>query len=141
MYYLKAEASFDAAHFLANYNGKCRNIHGHHWLVSVRICGESLRTDAQECGMLVDFATLKDALKSIVAPLDHTLIYQTGTLRSKTLAALTEEDFSLFEVSFRPTAENFAQYFYFCMQELGYQVAEATVYETPNNCASYSGEV
>lgn len=140
MYYLKAEASFDAAHFLANYNGKCRNIHGHHWLVQVRVCGEALQTDTQECGMLVDFSTLKDALKSIVTPLDHTLIYQIGTLRDKTLEALKEEDFSLSVVSFRPTAENFAQYFYTRMQALGYQVAEVTVYETPNNCASYTGE-
>lgn len=140
MYYLKAEASFDAAHFLANYDGKCRNIHGHHWLVQVRVCGEALQTDDQECGMLVDFSTLKDALKSVVAPLDHTLIYQTGTLRDKTLDALAEEAFSLTAVPFRPTAENFAQYFYTHMQALGYQVAEATVYETPNNCASYTGE-
>lgn len=90
--------------------------------------------------MLVDFSTLKDALKSVVAPLDHTLIYQTGTLRDKTLDALAEEAFSLTAVPFRPTAENFAQYFYTHMQALGYQVAEATVYETPNNCASYTGE-
>ena len=33
MYYLKAEASFDAAYFLAHYQGKCHNIHGHHWIV------------------------------------------------------------------------------------------------------------
>ena len=29
MYYLKTEHSFDSAHFLAGYEGKCRNIHGH----------------------------------------------------------------------------------------------------------------
>ena len=33
MYYLATKASFDAAHFLWKYEGKCRNIHGHRWNV------------------------------------------------------------------------------------------------------------
>ena len=31
MYFLKTEQSFDSAHFLAGYHGKCANIHGHRW--------------------------------------------------------------------------------------------------------------
>ena len=38
MYYLKTEHSFDSAHFLAGYEGKCRNIHGHEWRVVIEIC-------------------------------------------------------------------------------------------------------
>ena len=37
MYYLKTEHSFDSAHFLAGYEGKCRNIHGHEWRVVIEI--------------------------------------------------------------------------------------------------------
>ena len=33
MYFLKTEQSFDSAHFLAGYHGKCANIHGHRWKV------------------------------------------------------------------------------------------------------------
>ena len=44
------------------------------------------------------------------------------------------------EVPVRPTAEHFAEYFYQRMTACSYTVAEATVYETPNNCASYTGE-
>ncbi len=29
MYGLKTESSFDAAHFLTDYHGKCENLHGH----------------------------------------------------------------------------------------------------------------
>lgn len=137
MYYLKAEASFDAAHFLAHYNGKCRNIHGHHWIVQARICGQSLQATEQCNGMLVDFSALKADLKTAVSPMDHTLIYQAGTLRHTTRQALEEDGFSLTEVDFRPTAENFAYYFYCQMQLLGYETTEITVYETPDNCASY----
>ncbi len=138
MYYLKAETSFDAAHFLAGYQGKCRNIHGHHWVVQIRVCSENLRVSAQEDGMLVDFSRLKADLKSIAEPMDHTLIFQSGTLRPATLKCLREEKFALTEIPFRPTAENFAKYFFDSIEQLGYQAAEATVYETPNNCASYA---
>ncbi len=140
MYYLKAETSFDAAHFLAQYEGKCRNIHGHHWIVQLRVCGETLQDSTQENGMLVDFSQLKGDLKAMVEPLDHTLIYEAGTLHTRTHNALTEDGFSLTEIPFRPTAENFAKYFFDCAAALGYCVSEATVYETPNNCASYIGE-
>ena len=40
MYLLETEAAFDAAHFLSNYNGKCKNIHGHRWRVIATIKGE-----------------------------------------------------------------------------------------------------
>lgn len=140
MYYLKAEASFDAAHFLAQYQGKCHNIHGHHWIVEMRVCGDALQTTTQERGMLVDFSQLKADLKAVVEPMDHTLIHETGTLRPLTCHALQEDGFSLTEVPFRPTAENFANHFYKAMTGRGYRVADCTVYETPNNCASYCGE-
>ena len=50
---------------------------------------------------------------------------------------LKNENFELREVEFRPTAENFSKYFYDNLANKGYQVAEAMVYETPNNMASY----
>ena len=90
--------------------------------------------------MLVDFSQLKSDLKRIADELDHTLIYETGTLRKATRSTLAEDGFAMTEVPFRPTAEHFAEYFYQRMTDCGYTVAEATVYETPNNCASYTGE-
>ena len=47
MYILTAEASFDSAHFLAGYNGKCRNIHGHRWLIKVEAAGSELQQAGQ----------------------------------------------------------------------------------------------
>lgn len=43
MYYLKTESSFDSAHFLKGYAGKCRNLHGHRWRVVVEIAADQLR--------------------------------------------------------------------------------------------------
>ena len=39
MYSLKTNSSFDSAHFLASYEGKCRNLHGHRWTVEVEVGG------------------------------------------------------------------------------------------------------
>ena len=138
MYTLKTEQSFDSAHFLADYVGKCRNIHGHRWRVIIEIQGDALLTSGEKRGMLVDFGDLKNDLKKLADELDHSLIIESGSLKDATMEALRDEEFRIVEFQFRPTAENFAKYFYDRMIDLGYRVREAVVYETPNNCASYS---
>ena len=87
--------------------------------------------------MLVDFSALKNAVKNLADGLDHTLIYETGSLKENTLRALKEEEFALVELPFRPTAENFAKYVYDEIKKLGFCVVRTVIYETPNNCASY----
>ncbi len=59
MYILRTEGHFDSAHFLANYEGKCRNIHGHRWVVDVEVKSESLQAGGQLDGMIIDFGDLK----------------------------------------------------------------------------------
>ena len=63
MYYLQTKASFDAAHFLWKYEGKCRNIHGHRWNVVAKIKSQELEQEGQTRGMVVDFGNLKKDLK------------------------------------------------------------------------------
>lgn len=70
MYTVRIEDSFAAAHFLANYHGKCERLHGHNYRVRVTASGPEL----DQSGMLVDFGVLKKALKSILGELDHTNI-------------------------------------------------------------------
>ncbi|MCR5666479.1 MAG: 6-carboxytetrahydropterin synthase QueD [Eubacterium sp.] len=137
MYFLKTEQSFDAAHFLSGYDGKCKNLHGHRWRVVAQIAGDTLNEDRQTRGMLVDFGELKTELKKLCDEMDHSLIYEKGSLKEKTIEALREEDFRMVEVDFRPTAECFAKYFYERMKEKGYAVHRMEVYETVNNCAAY----
>ena len=137
MYYLKSEQSFDSAHFLKDYDGKCKNLHGHRWRVVAHIKGDKLSAETQTRGMLVDFGDLKTALKELCDSLDHCLIYETNSLKSATLAAFADEGFKTIEVSFRPTAENFAGYFFRRLKEKGFAVHRIEVYETPNNCAAY----
>ncbi|MDE7098958.1 MAG: 6-carboxytetrahydropterin synthase QueD [Ruminococcus sp.] len=137
MYYLKTSASFDSAHFLHGYNGKCANIHGHRWTVEVMINGEGLQESGEKRGMLIDFSDLKKAVKQLADDFDHALIYETGSLKQSTVEALNDEKFRLIEVNFRPTAENFAHYFYDILFGQRFTVKSVTVYETPDNCAIY----
>ena len=137
MYQLTTEHSFDSAHFLAGYDGKCGNLHGHRWRVLLTVQSETLREDQQHKGMCVDFAELKKDLRTELDALDHVLIIEQGSLRESTMKALQEEKFQVVEMPFRPTAENFARYFYELFTLKGYPVAKVEVYETPNNSAVY----
>lgn len=137
MYILKAEAAFDSAHFLSGYNGKCANLHGHRWVIAAEIYDTELLAEGQLRGMVTDFGDIKRDLKNLADEFDHAFIYENGTLKSATVAALNEENFRLIEVDFRPTAENFAEYFYNRLSGIGYNVGSVTVYETPNNSATY----
>lgn len=137
MYYLTTEHSMDAAHFLAGYDGKCGNIHGHRWRVVVSVESKTIQEKGSKRGMIVDFGDLKKDVKSEVDFFDHCFIVEEGTLQNVTVAALMNEGFKLEFVDFRPTAECFSRYFFDRIKGLGYKVHEVQVYETPNNCATY----
>ena len=67
----------------------------------------------------------------------YSLIIEKGSLMPATMAALQAENFRIIEIPYRPTAERLAYYFYERLTACGYHVHRSTVYETPNNCASY----
>ncbi len=137
MYILKTEATFDSAHFLSGYDGKCSNIHGHCWKIEVSAAGEKLIESGSRKGMLIDFADLKKIVRRLADSFDHALIIEKGSLRQSTLQALTEENFHIIELPFRPTAENLAAHFFSLLKEEGICVKTVAVYETTENCAIY----
>lgn len=137
MYELKTEAAFDSAHFLADYYGKCENLHGHRWRVVVRLCAEQLQEEGTMKDMVLDFGVFKRAVRDLAEELDHTFLVEDGTLAPATVAALEGEGFSLTVLPFRTTAENLARYFHDRLAEQDLPVSEVEMYETPNNCAVY----
>lgn len=137
MYLLRTSAAFDSAHFLAGYNGRCANLHGHRWQIEVEAGQEQLQSAGEQRGMVVDFGDLKKAVRRLADDYDHALIFEVGSLRQTTVQALEEEGFQLIAVPFRPTAENLARHFYEQLQAEGLPVIRVTVYETPDNCAAY----
>ena len=137
MYTLETKAKFDSAHFLKGYEGKCANLHGHRWTVEVELVAEELQPDGQCRGMVMDFSEVKSVLREEANRLDHCLLIEADSLKPVTMEALKDEGFRVLEFPFRPTAENFAKYFYDLMKQKGCPVTQVRVYETPNNCAGY----
>ena len=137
MYGLKTHAAFDSAHFLADYYGKCENLHGHEWHVTVELAQEELQTEGTMRDMVLDFGVFKKAVRAIADSLDHTFLVEDGTLKPETIAALESEGFTLTILPFRTTAENLARYIFDKLEEQGFPVAEVEVDETPNNRAYY----
>ncbi|MFS1512005.1 6-carboxytetrahydropterin synthase QueD [Chengkuizengella sp. SCS-71B] len=61
------EFTFDSAHHLHCYEGKCQSLHGHTYRLQVIMLG---RTD--ERGIVIDFADIKKITKEkVIDPLDH----------------------------------------------------------------------
>ncbi|WP_165172272.1 6-carboxytetrahydropterin synthase [Adlercreutzia sp. ZJ242] len=138
-YGLKTESSFDAAHFLTDYHGKCENLHGHRWRVVAYLKQDELQKAGTCKDMVVDFGAFKSALRELTEELDHSFVVEEGSLAPETLACLEKEGFTLSVVPFRTTAENLARYFFDKLDARGLPVSQVDVYETPNNCAIYCG--
>ncbi|MCK8059780.1 MULTISPECIES: 6-carboxytetrahydropterin synthase QueD [unclassified Fusibacter] len=138
MFTITAQSHFDSAHFLSGYEGKCSNLHGHRWVVEATVLAEQLHDSGQLKGMVVDFGDIKKALKDLVDFYDHSMIYEEGTLKAKTIEALSDEGFRIIKIDFRPTAECFAKHFHDALKAQGFNLSGVTVFETPTNRATYS---
>lgn len=137
MFGLKTEAFFDSAHFLADYYGKCENLHGHRWRAVVYLEQDELQPEGTMRDMVLDFGVFKRAVRELAEELDHTFLVEEGTLKPATVAALEGEGFSLTVLPFRTTAENLARFFCERLTAQGLPVSQVDMYETPNNCAIY----
>ena len=139
MYQLKTEAFFDSAHFLADYFGKCENLHGHRWRVEAVIGSADLQAEGSEKDMVCDFGIFKRSVRSLAGEFDHAFLVEEGTLAETTISALEAEGFTMKILPFRTTAENFAKHFYDRLKGDGFPVISVEVDETPNNRAVYIG--
>lgn len=63
---------FSAAHFITLEGGVCERLHGHTYRVAAEVYGA-----LNDCHYVVDFVLVRDALKSIVAGLDHRVLLPT----------------------------------------------------------------
>lgn len=101
-YSVHIEERFEAAHRLVGHP-KCGELHGHSYRVEVELSGYKL----DGSGMLIDFGTLKPAVREVIHQLDHTF-----------LNLVLEQ----------PTAESVCQYFW--ERLLDFPVTLVRVWET-----------
>lgn len=99
------EFNFEMAHLLDNYDGLCRNVHGHSYRLFVTVIGEPEQDMASpKYGMVMDFSVLKGIVRrEIVDRLDHALLVRKGTPQAQQLQGLSER---ILEVDYQPTCEN-----------------------------------
>lgn len=70
MFLVTKEFTFDAAHYLPRYRGKCEHLHGHTYKLQITVKKEVL-----EDGLAFDFVELKEIVKrEIIDRWDHQLI-------------------------------------------------------------------
>ncbi len=68
--------NFEMAHALWNYDGLCKNIHGHSYKLWVTVKGSpDENSNGAKQGMVIDFSVLKDIVhKHIIDKFDHSLV-------------------------------------------------------------------
>lgn len=108
MYYVSKRMEIAGSHKLnLDYESKCQNLHGHNWIVTVYLKGESLNHN----GMLMDFTHIKKQIHDV---LDHQHINDI--------------------VEVNPTAENMSKWI---CDKLGDMCYKVQVQESEGNIATY----
>lgn len=101
------EFRFEAAHALWNYDGLCRNIHGHSYILAVTIKGSPIDDpENPKLGMVMDFSQLKSIVHdTVVGPLDHALMVNANTPH-KELSETNQMFGRVVALPYQPTCEN-----------------------------------
>ncbi len=131
MFRVTREFEFCFGHRLMDYDGKCRNIHGHNSKACITLEGESL----DRLGMIVDFVEIKRVVgRWIDETLDHTLLLHKDDPLVKALQSAGEK---VLPMEATPTTENLAKFIFEYVQGRGLPVVEVTLWETPYSYATY----
>jgi len=101
------EFAFETAHALWNYDGPCRNVHGHSYKLFVTISGEPINDPANpKNGMVIDFGDLKKIVgKQVVKVFDHAVVI-SNRFENVKLDAINKMFGNVLVVGYQPTCEN-----------------------------------
>ena len=100
--------SFETGHALYGYDGKCKNVHGHSYKLSVTVIGKPI-TDKNNVkyGMVIDFTDLKKIVgEEIVDVFDHATVFNKNTPHVELAHELKTRGHHVILVEYQPTSEN-----------------------------------
>jgi 6-pyruvoyltetrahydropterin/6-carboxytetrahydropterin synthase len=102
-----SEFTFEMAHALKDYDGPCRNVHGHSYRLFVTVTGIPLNDNQNpKNGMVIDFTELKEiVLKKIINLFDHSVVVSNDFDREK-LEMIKKAFGNAVIVDYQPTCEN-----------------------------------
>jgi len=138
------EFSFEMAHALWNYDGPCRNVHGHSYRLFVTLCGNPVEEPGNpKNGMVIDFSDLKNIVRrEIVDVFDHSVVVSRHFDRKK-----ADMFTSLFGntvlVDYQPTCENLVSDFAVRISGLlpaGIKLHSLKLFETATSSAEWYAE-
>ncbi len=135
------EFSFETAHVLWNYDGPCRNVHGHSYRLFVTISGTPVNEPGNpKNGMVMDFTDLKAiVLREIVDVFDHAVVVSSDFEKEK-IAMLKETFGNTVIVEYQPTCENLVADFAHKIRKLlpaGIELHNLKLYETAKSYAEW----
>jgi len=99
--------SFETGHALYGYDGKCKNVHGHSYKLSVTVIGSPITdTSNVKYGMVIDFSDLKKIVKTeIVDVFDHATVFNKNTPHVELANELEQRGHNVLLVDYQPTSE------------------------------------
>ncbi|CAL2103834.1 6-carboxy-5,6,7,8-tetrahydropterin synthase [Tenacibaculum sp. 190130A14a] len=99
--------SFETGHALYGYDGKCKNVHGHSYKLSVTVIGTPISdTSNVKYGMVIDFGDLKKIVKEeIVDVFDHATVFNQNTPHVELAKELKDRGHHVILVDYQPTSE------------------------------------
>jgi 6-pyruvoyltetrahydropterin/6-carboxytetrahydropterin synthase len=135
---------FEMAHALWNYDGLCKNIHGHSYKLFVTVLGvPSANPNDKKNGMVIDFGDLKKIVKTeIVDRFDHSMVINKDAPHEKflELGVMYERNHV---VDFQPTCENLVLHFVNIIKPLlpeGVILKNVKLYETASSSAEWDAD-
>ncbi|TCP27921.1 6-pyruvoyltetrahydropterin/6-carboxytetrahydropterin synthase [Tenacibaculum skagerrakense] len=99
--------NFETGHALYGYDGKCKNVHGHSYKLSVTVVGSPISdTSNVKFGMVIDFGDLKKIVKEeIVDVFDHATVFNKNTPHIELAKELKDRGHDVILVDYQPTSE------------------------------------
>lgn len=100
--------TFETAHVLYNYDGKCKNMHGHSYKLFVTVKGKPVNDlDNPKNGMVVDFGDIKKIVNEEVVDIwDHAVLINANSPHKELGNELEGRGHKVIYCSFQPTCEN-----------------------------------
>jgi 6-pyruvoyltetrahydropterin/6-carboxytetrahydropterin synthase len=135
------EFTFEMAHVLWNYDGPCRNVHGHSYRLFVTISGVPADDNNNpKNGMVIDFADLKRiVLDEIINVFDHAVAVSREFEKEK--AEMLKVTFgNMVIVDYQPTCENLVADFAERIKRkmpAGIKLSNLKLYETAKSYAEW----
>lgn len=100
--------SFETGHALYGYDGKCKNVHGHSYKLSVTVIGTPISDTANvKFGMVIDFSDMKKIVREeVVDVFDHATVFNKNTPHVELAEELKNRGHHVILVGYQPTSEN-----------------------------------